>query len=93
MMIGGLPFSWDSFGRGVFGLLIDRESGLLIWAPIYVLLPAAWALSGRGSLMWLLPVSALFFLSADIFNGGAGSAGRTLSLALIRSSPAFWWKH
>src|SRR5262249_10174063 len=34
LMIGGLPFSWDAFRNGVFGLLIDRENGLLVWAPI-----------------------------------------------------------
>jgi hypothetical protein len=81
LTVGGPPFSWDAFRNGVFGLLIDRENGLLVWAPIYVLLPAAWALAGRRYVVWLLPVSALYLLSAAHLQwwGGFSPAARFLS--------------
>ena len=45
LTIGGAPFSWHAFRAGSLGLLVDRENGLFVWAPLYALLPAAWALS------------------------------------------------
>jgi hypothetical protein len=80
LTLGGPPFSWDAFRNGVFGLLIDRENGLLVWAPIYVLLPAAWALAGGRHVVWLLPVSALYLLSAAHLQwwGGFSPAARFL---------------
>jgi hypothetical protein len=80
LMLGGAPFSWEAFRNGVFGSLIDRENGLLVWAPIYVLLPAAWALAGKGYLRWLLPVGSLFLLSAAHLQwwGGFSPAARFL---------------
>jgi hypothetical protein len=81
LTIGGPPFSWEAFKTGVFGLLIDRENGLLAWAPIYLLLPAAWALAGRRFVVWLLPVGALYLLSAAHLQwwGGFSPAARFLS--------------
>jgi hypothetical protein len=81
LTLGGPPFSWDAFKAGIFGLLIDRENGLLVWAPVYLLLPAAWALAGRRYVVWLLPVCALYLLSAAHLQwwGGFSPAARFLS--------------
>ncbi len=80
LMFGGAPFSSEAFRNGVFGSLIDRENGLLVWAPVYVLLPTAWALAGKRYLLWLLPVGSLFLLSAAHLQwwGGFSPAARFL---------------
>jgi hypothetical protein len=80
LTLGGIPFSLDSFKTGVLGQLVDRENGLLVWAPIYLLLPAAWVVAGRGYAAWLLPVASLFFVSAGHYQwwGGFSPAARFL---------------
>lgn len=80
LMLDGAPFSWDAFRVGSLGLLVDRENGLLVWAPIYLLLPAAWAAAGRRYAAWLLPAAYLFGLSAghDQWWGGFSPAARFL---------------
>ena len=55
LALEGSLFSWGAFSRGAIGLLLDRESGLLVWAPIYALAGAAWFLAGRRYIGWLLP--------------------------------------
>lgn len=74
------PFSWDAFRVGWLGLLIDRENGLLVWAPAYLLLPVAWALAWARNRIWLLPTTALFLISAahDQWWGGFSPAARFL---------------
>jgi hypothetical protein len=73
------PFSIAAFAHGAPGLLIDRENGLFWWAPVWMLLPAAWWLR-PGLLRWLLPVAALFIPVAahDQWWGGFSPAGRFL---------------
>jgi hypothetical protein len=66
---------------GSLGLLMDRENGMLVWAPIHLLLPAAWMLAGAQGLAWLLPAAALYLVSAahDRLWGGFSPAGRFLA--------------
>jgi len=73
-----LPFSWSAFTHGAVGLLLDRENGLLIWAPVYALLPAAWWLRRSDLGPWLLPAAALLVPSAahDQWWAGFSPAGR-----------------
>jgi hypothetical protein len=64
LMAGGPPFEWDAFKAGVLGLLLDRENGLLVWAPAYALLPAAVAGASTQARWWLLPTLVLYILSS-----------------------------
>jgi hypothetical protein len=75
-----VPFSLEAFQKGWLGLLVDRENGLFVWAPIYLLLPAGWWAAGRRAAPWLLPALALFLVSAahDLWWGGFSPAGRFL---------------
>lgn len=74
------PFSLGALRTGWLGLLVDRENGLLVWAPIYLLLPVAWTLAWRRTRLWLLPTASLFFMSAahDQWWGGFSPAARFL---------------
>jgi hypothetical protein len=80
LMLEGVPLSWDTLKIGSLGLLVDRESGLFVWAPIFMLLPAAWVVAGRRYACWLLPAACLFFLSAahGQWWGGFSPAARFL---------------
>ena len=75
-----LPFSREALAHGLFGTFLDRENGLLLWAPAYALVPAAWALSGKRDAAWLLPVIALLVPGAahDQWWGGFAPAVRFL---------------
>jgi hypothetical protein len=77
----GPPFSWTALKAGWLGLLVDRENGLVPWAPSYLLLPLGWWLTWPRSLLWLLPVAAVFLLSAAHHQWWAGfsPAGRFLA--------------
>jgi hypothetical protein len=87
------PFSLATLRHGSLGLLVDRENGLFVWAPIYLLLPLALVWSWRDNWPWFLPAAALFLLSAahDLWWGGFSPAGRFLvplvPLAAIASFP------
>ena len=78
LALDGLPFSFTAFGHGAVGLLLDRENGLLWWAPVYALLPAAWWLQRFDLGQWLLPAAALLIPSAAHVQwwGGFSPAGR-----------------
>lgn len=78
LALDGLPFSWSAFGSGVAGLLVDRENGLLCWAPVYAVLPAAWWLRRSELGPWILPAAALLVPSAAHYQwwGGFSPAGR-----------------
>jgi hypothetical protein len=54
-----LPLSFAELARGLPATLIDRENGLIWWAPVYALLPAAFWIRRRELWPWLLPVAAL----------------------------------
>ena len=54
-----VPLSVDELLRGLPATIVDRENGLIWWAPVYILLPAAFWLR-RGDLWpWLVPIVAL----------------------------------
>jgi hypothetical protein len=79
-MLGGAPFTLAGFWTGSIGLLVDRERGLAGFAPIYLIAPAALALTWRRNwdliVPWLslyLPMSAF----AD-WSGGYSPAARYL---------------
>jgi len=77
----GSPFAWTALKAGWSGLLVDREQGLVAWAPTYVLLPLGCWLTWRRSLLWLVPVAAVFLPSAAHHQWWAGfsPAGRFLA--------------
>jgi hypothetical protein len=97
-----LPFSVGALENGLVGMLVDRENGLLWWAPVYALLPAAFALGRSGAALWLLPAAALLLPSAahDQWWGGFSPADRFLmplipifcivGAILVRRSVACW---
>jgi hypothetical protein len=75
-----LPFSWNAFSHGFAGQFVDRENGLFWWAPVYMILPAAWWIDRSRVAGWLLPVLALVIPCAahDQWWGGFSPAGRFL---------------
>jgi len=75
-----MPFSWSALRAGLPGLMIDRENGLLVWAPIYALVPVAWWLTRQTTWTLLLPVILLVGPSAahDQWWGGFSPAARFL---------------
>jgi hypothetical protein len=77
---GRVPFSLAAFREGAVGLLLDREYGLFTWAPIYLLVPAAWWMSPRETWPLLVPAALLFVPSAahDQWWGGWAPAARFL---------------
>ena len=79
LALGGAQLSWPELRRGLPGTAIDRENGLLWWAPMYALLPAAFWM-GRATLwVWLVPVFALVLPGAALqFWAGFSPAGRFL---------------
>jgi hypothetical protein len=79
-MLEGLPFSLASAQRGVLGLVLDRERGLLAYAPIYLLLPACWAIGWRRHRDLLVPIALLFFPMAAfaVWSAGFSPAARYL---------------
>lgn len=98
-----LPFSLGAFKDGAAGILFDRENGLVWWAPVYALLPAAWWLRRSDAAIWLLPIAALMIPSAahDQWWGGFSPAARFLvpvipilclvGAILIRQAKTAWF--
>jgi len=80
LAIDRLPFSWSAFSHGIAGTVLDRENGLVWWAPAYALLPAAWWMRRSWLWPWLIPIAALVIPSAahDQWWGGFSPAGRFL---------------
>lgn len=79
-MVEGVPFSLSWLPEGALGMLLDRERGLLGYAPIYLIAPACFALSFRES-RWLLASIALFYLpmaSYATWDAGFSPAARFL---------------
>lgn len=76
----GTPLSLAAIGPGLGGLFMDRENGLLAWAPVAVVLPLAGALALTETWPLLLPAAALCLPSAahDHWWGGWSPAGRFL---------------
>ena len=79
-MAEGVQFSLAWLPEGSLGMLLDRERGLLGYAPIYLIAPACFALSFRQS-RWLLAPIALFYLpmaSYATWDAGFSPAARFL---------------
>ena len=78
--LDGLPLSWRTALSGLPGLLIDRENGLLVWAPIYVAALAAWWHTRATTWPLLVPVLLLYLPSAanEEWWGGFAPAARFL---------------
>jgi hypothetical protein len=80
LALDGLPLSSSVFARGAAGLLVDRENGLIWWAPVYAILPAAFWIR-RGDLWpWVIVILALVIPCAahDQWWAGFSPAGRFL---------------
>lgn len=73
-------FHVSAIPEGAIGMMFDRSRGLIPYAPIFVLLPAAWWVAGRRFAIWLLPVAALFVpLAAYVaWDAGYSPAARFL---------------
>jgi len=90
-MLDRVPFFLDGVQRGALGMLVDRERGLLGYAPIYMLVPACWGLAWRRSRGLLIPVVLLFLPMASFAVWGAGfspAARYLVPLVPIFASPA-----
>lgn len=81
----GAPFSMAALKAGAVGLWIDRQSGLLAYAPIYWLLPACVALTWKRSWPFLVPAVLLYLPAAALVIGwwaGFAPAARYLVPAM-----------
>jgi hypothetical protein len=79
-MLAGVPLTLGGMGRGLAGLWLDRQYGLLAYSPIYLLLPAYWAIAA-GTVPWAaLPVVAMIVPMAAFVEwwGGFSPAARYL---------------
>jgi hypothetical protein len=74
------PLSAARIPEGSLGLLLDRERGLLSYAPIYLLLPACWVIAWRRRWALMVPVLLLFLPAAAFLEwfGGFSPAARYL---------------
>ena len=81
----GVPFTSETFKAGAVGLWIDRQSGLLAYAPIYWALPVCVALTWRLTWPFLIPATLLYLPAAAFVIGwwaGFAPAARYLVPAL-----------
>jgi hypothetical protein len=91
-MLDTLPFSPGNVVSGSVGLLFDRERGLVAYAPIYLLVPACWALMWTRYRAWLVPVVALFLPMAafSVWSAGFSPAARYIvPLVPLLIAPVF----
>jgi hypothetical protein len=79
-MVNTVPFALGNALTGSLGLLFDRERGLVAYAPVYLLLPACWALSWKEYRAWVVPVATLFLPMAtfSVWSAGFSPAARYL---------------
>jgi hypothetical protein len=79
-LLGAMPFTIAGSLRGVTGLLLDRQSGLVSYAPIYLLLVAWWFLASSRTRWLILPVLSLLLpMSAfEVWWAGFAPAARYL---------------
>jgi hypothetical protein len=79
-VLDGVPLTLSETGRGLAGLWLDRQHGILAYGPIYLLLPAYWAIA-TGNMRWAaLPVLAIVVPIAAFVGwwGGFSPAARYL---------------
>jgi hypothetical protein len=70
----GVPLSWTYVINGVTGLLFDRQSGLLAYAPLYWIVPACWWLTRRQTWIYAAPIAMLYLPAAAFVMWWAGFA-------------------
>jgi hypothetical protein len=68
----GLPFSAGVLKSGILGLWIDRQSGLLAYAPLYWIVPACWYLTRTTTWPFLVPIALLYLPAASFTIGWWG---------------------
>jgi hypothetical protein len=68
----GLPFSTHMLTSGLMGLWVDRQSGLLAYAPLYWIVPACWYLTWRTTWPFLVPFALLYVPAASFVEWWAG---------------------
>jgi len=75
-----LPLSWRTAMAGLPGQLIDRENGLLVWAPVYLAAIVAWWHTRARTWPLLVPALLLYLPSAanEMWWGGFAPAARFL---------------
>jgi hypothetical protein len=61
---GGVPFSLEMFTTGIAGLWVDRESGLLAYAPLFWILPACACLTFRRTWPFFAAVLLIYVPAA-----------------------------
>ena len=71
-MVERLPFEPGNMLAGALGLLFDRERGLVAYGPVFLLLPACWAIAGREYRTWLVPMATLFVPMSAFADWSAG---------------------
>ena len=74
------PFTLAAFKNGLVGLWLDRQSGLLSYAPVYWLLPVCWAMTWRRTWPFIVPALLLYLPMAAFIEwwGGFSPAARYL---------------
>lgn len=91
------PFSLAGLHTGALGLLFDREYGLFSYAPVYLLVPAAFLLSWQASRWWLLPLALLYLpmASYDVWFAGFSPTPRYLVplMPIFALAVARAWRH
>jgi len=77
--LNGLPLSLTELTHGVPATFVDRENGLFWWAPVTMLLPAAFWIDRDRLWPWLFPIVALIVPgAAHQWWAGFSPAGRFL---------------
>jgi hypothetical protein len=78
--LSSVPFSSATLLPGLAGLWMDRQSGLVAYAPIYWLVPVCWLLTWRRTWPYLVPVLLLYLPMASFVEwwGGFSPAARYL---------------
>jgi hypothetical protein len=76
----GVPLSLAVLKHGLGGLWLDRQSGVLAYAPLYWVLPVCWALTWRKTWAYLVPAALLYLPAAAFLEwwGGFSPAARYL---------------
>jgi hypothetical protein len=76
----GVPLSFGGLRHGLAGLWLDRQSGVLAYAPVYWLLPICWIVTWRRTWPYLIPAVLLYLPAAAFLEwwGGFAPAARYL---------------
>lgn len=95
----GLPFSAHMLTSGLMGLWVDRQSGLLAYAPLYWIVPACWCLTWRTTWPFLVPAALLYLPAASFTIGwwaGFSPAARYLvpliPFFIVIIAQALWYR-